>query len=160
MRIGDAVLEAWSSGCEIVRLRTAVGLLVGFGLVPTQSFAADGWGGSVAVTSDYYVRGISRMSNHAALQLDFHYSDPNGFVAGVFASNSQIDPRWPMDVELSGFLGFVRNIDDAWRARILANHYSYPWNHAGSRYDYDELAPDVSYQACLHFGLGSPPHSP
>jgi uncharacterized protein (TIGR02001 family) len=143
-----------------VRLRTAVVLLVGFGLPATQSFAADEWGGSVAVTSDYYVRGISRTSDHAALQLDFHYANSNGFVAGVFASNSQIDRKWPMDVELSGFLGFVWNIDDAWRARILANHYAYPWNHAGSHYNYDELDLDVSYQGWLHFGLGYSPNSP
>jgi uncharacterized protein (TIGR02001 family) len=143
-----------------VRLRAAVALLVGFGLVATQAFAADEWGGSVAVTSDYYVRGISRMSAHPALQLDLHYSNPNGFVAGVFASNSQVDPRWRMDVELSGFLGFVWTIDDAWRARILANHYAYPWNHAGSHYNYDELDLDVSYQGWLHFGLGYSPNSP
>jgi uncharacterized protein (TIGR02001 family) len=143
-----------------VRVRAAAALLVGLGPLAAQSLAADEWGGSVAVTSDYYVRGISRISDHAALQLDFHYSNPNGFVAGVFASNSQIDRRWAMDVELSGFVGFVWNIDDAWRARILANHYAYPWNHAGSHYDYDELDLDVSYQGWLHFGLGYSPNSP
>ena len=143
-----------------MRLRTAVALLVGFGLPATRSFAADEWGGSVAVTSDYYVRGISRTSDHAALQLDFHYANSNGFVAGVFASNSQIDRKWPMDVELSGFLGFVWNIDDAWHTRILANHYAYPWNHAGSRYNYDELDLDLSYQSWLHFDLGYSPNSP
>src|SRR5258708_17835519 len=119
----------------------------------SQSFAADQWGGSVAVTSDYYVRGISRMSNHAALQLDLHYSNPSGFVAGVFASNSQIDRSEPMDAELSGFLGFVWNIGDASRARILANPYAYPWNNACSRYDHVVLYLDVSYQGWRHLGL-------
>jgi len=143
-----------------VRRRAVLALLIGFGLIATRSFAADAWGGSAAVTSDYYVRGISRTSDHAALQLDFHYSNSNGFVAGVFASNSQIDRKWPMDVELSGFLGFVWNIDDAWHTRILANHYAYPWNHAGSRYNYDELDLDLSYQGWLHLGLGYSPNSP
>jgi uncharacterized protein (TIGR02001 family) len=143
-----------------VRLRAAVALLVGTGLIASRAFAADEWGGSVAATSDYLVRGISRTSNRAALQLDVHYSNANGFMAGVFASNSRIDERWPMDVELSGFIGFVWTIDDAWRARLLANHYAYPWNHEGSRYNYDELDLDVAYRGWLHVDLGYSPNSP
>jgi uncharacterized protein (TIGR02001 family) len=156
----DAMLEACFDGCEIVRLRAAVALLVGFGFVSTQTRAADEWGGSVALASDYFVRGISRTSNNAALQLDLHYSNPNGFVAGAFASNTQIDRSQPKDAELSGFLGFVWNIDEAWRSRILASHYAYPWNRAGSHYNYDELDLDISYQGWLHFDLGFSPNSP
>jgi uncharacterized protein (TIGR02001 family) len=135
-------------------------MLVGFGCVSTQARAADTWGGSVALTSDYYVRGISRTSDNAALQLDLHYSNPNGFVAGVFASNSKIDRNEPEDVELSGFAGFVWNFDEAWRARVLASLYVYPWNHAGSRYNYTELDLDISYQGWLHFDVGYSPDSP
>ena len=143
-----------------MRLRAAVALFVGFASTSTPSRAADEWGGSAALTSDYYVRGISRTSDQAALQLDFHYSDPNGFLAGVFASNSQIDRREPRDAELSGFVGFTWSLDEAWRARIVASHYAYPWNRAGSHYNYDELDLDVSYQGWLHFGLGYSPNSP
>ena len=75
-------------------------------------------------------------------------------MAGVFASNAQIDSRDPEDVELSGFVGFVWNLDEAWRARVLASHYAYPWNREGSHYNYDELDLDVSYQGWLHFELG------
>jgi uncharacterized protein (TIGR02001 family) len=120
----------------------------------------DGWGGSVELTSDYFVRGISRTSDQAALQLDLHYSNPNGFVAGVFGSNTQIDRRESRDAELSAFVGFVWSLDEAWRARVLASHYAYPWNHAGSHYDYDELDLDISYQGWLHFDLGYSPNSP
>ena len=143
-----------------MRPRAAVAFLVAFGCVSTQSRAADEWGGSAALTSDYFVRGISRTRNNAALQLDFHYSNPNGFVAGVFASNTQIDRSERKDVELSGFLGFVWNIGEPWRARFLATHYAYPWNHAGSHYNYDELDLDISYQGWLHFDLGYSPNSP
>ena len=143
-----------------MHLRAGVALLIGIGCVSTQVRAADEWGGSVALTSDYFLRGISRTSDHAALQLDFHYSNPNGFVAGVFASNAQIDSRAPEDVELSGFVGFVWNLDEAWRARVLASHYAYPWNREGSHYNYDELDLDVSYQGWLHFELGYSPNSP
>jgi uncharacterized protein (TIGR02001 family) len=143
-----------------VRLRAAVALLVSFASTSSPSRAADEWGGSAALTSDYYVRGISRSSDQAALQLDFHYSNPNGFVAGVFASNTQIDRREPRDAELSGFVGFAWSLDEAWRARVLASLYAYPWNHAGSRYNYDELDLDISYQGWLHFDLGYSPNSP
>jgi len=142
-----------------VRL-AAVALFVGFASASAPSRAADEWGGSAALTSDYYVRGISRTSDQAALQLDLHYSNPNGFVAGVFASNSQIDRTESRDVELSAFVGFAWSFDEAWRARVLASHYAYPWNHAGSRYNYDELDLDLSYQSWLHFDLGYSPNSP
>jgi uncharacterized protein (TIGR02001 family) len=135
-------------------------MLVGFGCVSTQTRAADDWGGSVALTSDYYVRGISRTSDNAALQLDLHYSNVNGFVAGVFASNSKIDNNQPEDAELSGFAGFVWNLDEAWRARLLGSLYVYPWNHAGSHYNYAELDLDISYQGWLHFDVGYSPDSP
>src|ERR1700744_126536 len=89
MRFANAVLEAQSGGCDLVRLRAGFALLVGCCL-GTPTPAADDWGGSAAVTSDYFVRGISRTSDHAALQLDVHYTNPNGFLAGIFASNTQI----------------------------------------------------------------------
>jgi uncharacterized protein (TIGR02001 family) len=63
-------------------------------------------------------------------------------------------------VELSAFVGFVWNIDEAWRARVLASHYAYPWNRMGSHYDYDELDLDISYQGWLHFDVGYSPNSP
>ena len=143
-----------------MRLRAAVAILVGFGCVSTQTRAADDWGGSVALTSDYFVRGITRTDNNPALQLDFHYSNPDGFLAGVFASNTQIDRNEPKDAELSGFVGFAWNLDEAWRARVLGSLYVYPWNHAGSHYDYAELDLDVSYRGWLHFDVGYSPDSP
>jgi uncharacterized protein (TIGR02001 family) len=154
------VLPAQSGGCEIVRLRAAAALLAGIAFVSSQTCAADEWGGSAAVSSDYFVRGISRTSNHSALQFDLHYTSPNGLVAGAFASNTQIDPSEPRDVELSGFVGYVWNMGEAWRGRVLASHYAYPWNRAGSHYNYDELDLDISYRGWLHFSGGYSPNSP
>jgi uncharacterized protein (TIGR02001 family) len=141
----------------IARLAT---LLVGVILASTKSMAANEWGGSLDLTSDYFVRGISRSSDHAALQLDVHYSNPNGFLAGVFASNTQVDSRESRDVELSGFIGYALNVSDDWHARVLASHYAYPWNQAGAHYNYDELDFDLGYQDWLHFGLSYSPNSP
>jgi uncharacterized protein (TIGR02001 family) len=160
MRSFNAVLEAQSGGCEVVRLRAGAACLIGFAFASTQAFASDEWAGSAALTSDYFVRGISRTSNHGALQLDLHYANSNGFLAGVFASNTEIDPGEPKDAELSGFIGFGWSLTDSWRARLLASHYAYPWNRAGSHYNYDEFDLDVSYEGWLHMSVGYSPNSP
>jgi uncharacterized protein (TIGR02001 family) len=160
MRFSHAVLEARSGGCKIVRLRAAAAFLAGVVFASSQACAADEWGGSAALSSDYFVRGISRTSNDPALQLDLHYANQNGFLAGAFASNTRIDSGEPRDVELSGFVGYVRNMGESWSARVLASHYAYPWNRAGSHYNYDELDLDVSYQGWLHFSAGYSPNSP
>jgi uncharacterized protein (TIGR02001 family) len=122
--------------------------------------AANEWGGSVALTSDYYVRGISRTSDNPALQLDLHFSTQSGFLAGAFASNSQIDRSERRDAELSGFIGYARNLSDEWQGKIIASHYAYPWNRAGSHYNYDELDFDLAYQGWLRFSAGYSPNSP
>jgi uncharacterized protein (TIGR02001 family) len=138
----------------------AAAWLVGITLAATQAMAANEWGGSVALSSDYYVRGISRTSDQSALQLDVHYVSQSGFLAGAFASNTQIDPGEPRDVELSGFIGYSHNLSDEWRGKIMASHYAYPWNRRGSRYNYDELDFDLAYQGWLHFDVGYSPNSP
>ena len=122
--------------------------------------AADVWGGSLAVTSDYIVRGISRSDAQAALQLDLHYLNANGFVAGIFASKARIDPEQPSDAELNAFVGFAWTAGSDWHGKILASHYAYPWNRAGSGYDYDELDVDLTYQEWLGVNLVYSPNEP
>jgi uncharacterized protein (TIGR02001 family) len=159
-RFSNALREARCGGFEIVRLVAhAAALLVGITLASTESQAANEWGGSVAMTSDYLVRGVSRSSDHAALQLDLHYSTPSGFLAGAFASSTEIDSGVSRDVEISGFIGYAWNTDD-WHGKILATHYAYPWNQAGPHYNYDELDFDLTYQDWLHFSLGYSPNWP
>lgn len=157
--IHNAVREAQFGGCEIVRLRaTAVALLLGTAFA-TQTEAAEQWAGSAAVTSDYFVRGISRTSDHAALQLEFHYVNPTGVFAGLFASNSRFDSHDREDAELSAYIGYAWNVSDQWRGKLIASHYAYPWNQAGSSYNYDELDFDLSFQGWLHFIVGYSPNS-
>jgi len=124
------------------------------------SFAADVWGGSLSVTSDYFVRGISRSADRAALQLDLHFVSSSGFVAGLFASNADVDPDLPSDVELDAFLGFAWSAGNDWRGRILASHYAYPWNKLGSSYDYDELNLELGFQDWLGVAVTYSPNAP
>jgi uncharacterized protein (TIGR02001 family) len=150
-----------TGGCEIVRLLAGgIALLAGALIGSAQCSAEDVWGGSLALTSDYFVRGISRTNDQAALQADVHYSTSSGFVAGVFASNAQIDPHEPRDVELSGFAGYAWNLADDWRGKVLASYYAYPWNQDGAAYNYADLEFDLAYQGWLQISLEYSPDAP
>jgi uncharacterized protein (TIGR02001 family) len=144
--LGGSLLSAWLLSALLLYARTG--------------FAADSWGGSVSASSDYLVRGISRTDDHAALQFDFHYANTSGLIAGLFASNSQMYPGESEDVELSPFIGFAWTVSDDWRTQVLAAHYSYPWNRAGSRYDYDEMDFEAEYKGWLNAGFTYSPNMP
>jgi uncharacterized protein (TIGR02001 family) len=155
------VLDRGSGGCDLVRLLTGALLLsLSLAVGAARCAAADTWGGSLDLSSDYFVRGISRTDDRAALQLDLHYLNSSGFIAGLFASNTQIDPYAPRDAELEAYLGYGWNAGSDWHGRILASHYAYPWNQAGSGYDYDEVDVDVAFQNWLDIALTYSPNSP
>jgi uncharacterized protein (TIGR02001 family) len=118
---------------------------------------AQGFGGSLDVTSDYLVRGISRSDDHSALQLALHYLDPSGFVADFFASNTQSDPDARRDAELSAFVGYDWPEGRDWQGKILVGEYRYPWNQAGSFYNYDEITIETRYRDWLRVDLGYSP---
>jgi uncharacterized protein (TIGR02001 family) len=149
-----------NDGEKISRRAHGIALLVCFVFASAPCAAADVWGGSLALTSDYFVRGISRSNDQATPQLDLHYSNSAGFLAGVFASNTQINSREPRNAELSAFVGFAWNVGEEWRTKILANHYAYPWSMAGAEYNYDELDLDIAYQGWLHLAFGYSPNAP
>jgi len=107
-----------------------------------MAVGAEPLGGSLDLTSDYFVRGISRSDDDPALQLDVHYLASSGLLAGMFASNTQIDPHERRDVELSPFLGYLAPLGPDWQVKLIASRYLFPWNAAGSSYDYDELDAD------------------
>jgi len=141
-------------------LAGAVVLSLGLLIEPPRCMGADRWGGSLGVTSDYIVRGISRSDAQPAPQFDLHYLNSSGFIAGMFASRTRIDPDQPSDVELSSFVGFAWPAGSDWHGKILASHYAYPWNRVGSGYDYDELDLDLTYQEWLGVNLVYSPNTP
>jgi uncharacterized protein (TIGR02001 family) len=150
-----------SGDCRTTAPRAACVALLGVFLFATEpGAAADVWGGSLAVTSDYFMRGISRSNDQATPQLDLHYSNSAGFLAGVFVSNTQINSYQPRNVELSAFIGFAWSAGEDWRTKILVSHYAYPWSNAGTQYNYDELDVDLAYQGWLHLSVGYSPNSP
>jgi uncharacterized protein (TIGR02001 family) len=140
----------------------AVVLAVGLGLATgmARCYAAGAWGGSLDLTSDYFVQGITRTNDLEALQLDLHYIDRSGLLVGAFVSNTQVNPYQRRDVELNGYAGFAWSGNGDWHGRILGSYYAYPWNAEGSRYNYAELDADLGYQSWLDIGLAYSPDFP
>jgi len=115
------------------------------------SWSEDGFGGSVDATSDYVFRGISLSHGEPSLQADFHYSTPRGFSAGVWASSVELNSRDGRTVEFDAYVGFRRPLSLDWTAKFNFVHYAYPFNAAGSDYDYNELAGSLSFRDILSF---------
>ncbi|HEX4209666.1 MAG TPA: TorF family putative porin [Candidatus Binataceae bacterium] len=158
MKCLKAVLGTGSNAMHLCSSVLTLGLGLATGGV--RCYGADGWGGSLALTSDYFVKGITRSNDLEALQLDLHYVDNAGLVAGAFASNTQIDPYGRRDVELNGYAGFAWAGTGDWHGRIFGSYYAYPWNAEGSRYNYEEVDLDLGYQSWLDIGLSYSPGYP
>ncbi|HMA00626.1 MAG TPA: TorF family putative porin [Steroidobacteraceae bacterium] len=141
--------------CKRIAAPLAIALLI-----PGALPAAEIWGGSLAATSDYLVRGISRSNQHAALQADVHVASDSGFIGGVFASNVQFDSGDPRSAEVSAFAGFSPRLSGPWRTRVLASYYGYLWNDSGSQYNYAELAIEAAYDDWLGFDVVYSPDAP
>jgi uncharacterized protein (TIGR02001 family) len=140
----------------------AISIVLSAGLAVRTAHCAEGdlWGGSVGVTSDYLVRGLSRSNHQGALQIDLHYLDASGFVAGLFASNAQVNSRRPNSVEVDAFVGYAWSSGRDWQGRALLSHYAYPWSKSDSSYDYNELNLDLSFREWLDVRFTYSPDAP
>lgn len=155
-----ATLDGGVGGRLKIHLLALTAVAAGAVAEPPHCVGADVWGGSVDLTSDYLVRGISRSDGRAAVQADYHYLSTSGFVAGAFASTAKIDRNDRTDVELTAFLGFAWSAADEWHGKALVSHYAYPWNQHGAHYDYDELDVGATYQDWLDVSVVYSPDFP
>jgi len=126
--------------------------------LPAVARADNIWGGSIGVSSDYFVRGVSRSAHEGALQGDVHFATNAGFIGGLFVSTTKFQSDDSRDVELDPFVGFAWTAGP-WRNRMTVAHYTYPWNSAGSGYDYDELSVDLTYRGWLNFNAMVSPNA-
>jgi uncharacterized protein (TIGR02001 family) len=128
--------------------------------LPTAAHAVDSWGGSLDVTSDYLVRGLSRSNHDAALQADMHVASDSGLIGGVFASSVKVVSGAPLSAELSAFLGYAWQAGSAWRLKALASYYAYAGGGSGSQYNYAEIAFETAYDDWLDLELVYSPDQP
>lgn len=117
-------------------------------LEPSGAFGAD-WNGSLTVTSDYVVRGITRSDGDPSLMADVHYRFGDGWLAGLSAGTARIASGGPISAELVPYAGYGRALGDQWRARITASHYEYPGSDYQDQYRYDELTLGVGWRKYL-----------
>lgn len=107
-----------------------------------QAVASDNTGtfsANVALTTDYYFRGISQTNNDGAIQGGFDWSHEGGVYAGVWASNVAFGST---NIEFDTYLGFANEVngigyDLGW--------IRYNYNDTDSGSDPDEFYVSLSY---------------
>lgn len=137
-----------------------LGALVG-ALAPAVGIAAGAWSASVDVTSEYFVRGISRSNGDPALQADLRGDARSGLMLGLSVSSVQIAPMQPRNVEASGFAGYSFNPFGRWQASVALSHYDYLQNQSGAaHYDYNEISLDLAPRPWLALNARYSPNTP
>lgn len=120
-------------------------LLAAFVMGGASMAVRAGPGGSLAVTSDYVLRGVSQSDGEAVLQGDVHWNFPIGWSAGVWASKVHIAPRRAL-TEFATYLQWQRTISADFDLSAAATHYSYPHDPRPVGYDYDELSLSLAWR--------------
>jgi uncharacterized protein (TIGR02001 family) len=128
-------------------------------LVPV-GFAGDRWGGSVALTTDYLLRGISQSNGAAAIQGDLHYRTPKGWFVGVWSSTVDVDEADGTTAELNLYAGHAWQPADDWSISVTVGRYAYPWNTRSQLYEYDELKALAAYRDLVFASFSLSPDTP
>jgi len=127
--------------------RLRVACLLAMAAIPCAARAADGsWSGSLALTSDYVMRGISQSYGKLAYQGGLAYRGRAGWYAGTWASTIEPFPYGKHSVELDGFAGYGWQMGQHWNARTTYTRYAYVFDKRRVSYDYDELALSLGYE--------------
>lgn len=106
--------------------------------------AAD-WGGTLAATSDYVFRGISRTDHGASAQAGLHVRSAERWFASVWASSLAPSPGSLGRVELNLNAGRGWDLSDDWAASAGWVRYLYPDATDRGRFDWDELSASLIY---------------
>lgn len=106
---------------------------------------AEGWGGSVAVATDYIYRGISQTDQRPALQAGVQFQSLSGWTAGAWGSSVDFQNGSGTAYELDLHAGYAWALSPDWSARVGYVHYGY-LNDGDSGYDYDEVTLALSFQ--------------
>jgi uncharacterized protein (TIGR02001 family) len=114
-------------------------------LAAAPAAAADAWGGSVAITTDYIYRGISQTDEQPAAQGGVQFQSPAGWNAGVWGSSVEFQNGSGISYELDLHTGYAWGLSPDWSAQLGYVHYAY-LNDGDAGYDYDELTAAISFQ--------------
>jgi uncharacterized protein (TIGR02001 family) len=104
-----------------------------------------GPGGSLAITSDYVLRGISQSDGSPVLQGDVHWTLPSGWSTGLWGSQLRFKPRAATS-ELGAYLQWQGTVSGDFDAGAACTHYAYLNDPRPVSYDYDELAVSLAWR--------------
>ena len=125
--------------------------------------AGDRIGGSVGVTSDYRLDGLSLSGGKAAVQAELHLqarTENNGaWFGGLWASTVRLSGQFASSVQLEGFLGRQWALDPDWHSTLTVAHYAHPWDRLLKHYDYDELSAELSFRDRLKLTAAYSPNT-
>ena len=113
-------------------------------------------GGSIDLTSDYVLRGVSQSNGEAAVQGDAHWDFPAGWSAGVWASQVELAPQsdtWEFD----GYLQWHGAINSDLDLGASATHYTYPNDPRPVNYNYDELSISIMWRDQIRLAVSWTP---
>jgi uncharacterized protein (TIGR02001 family) len=104
-----------------------------------------GPGGSLDITSDYVLRGISQSDGQPVLQGDVHWTFPSGWSSGLWGSQLRFKPRAATS-ELGAYLQWQGTVSGDFDLGAAYTHYAYPNDPRPVSYDYDELAVSLAWR--------------
>lgn len=136
------------SMCALKRLVWAAGWLAGFAAGPGVATGAVP-GGSIAVTSDYVLRGVSQSDGRPALQGEAHWSFAPGWSSGFWASQVRLAPAHE-SAEIGSYLQWRGALSEDFDLSASAAHYSYANDPRPIRYSYNELGVSLSWRDQLY----------
>jgi uncharacterized protein (TIGR02001 family) len=132
-------------------------------LLPPATGLAEGWQTSLALTSDYILRGVSQTNGDPALQATVAYWHPTGWYGGTWASNVDTARRYyspaGTQTELNLFIGYGRRLETDWVIDLKAVRYLYLDDPAPVGYDYTEFSVGVAWREHLYASLSVSPDS-
>ncbi len=147
-----------------VRYRPLVpALLAVVVLLRPEAALAERWQTTLALTSDYILRGISQTNGDPALQATVAYWHPTGGYGGVWVSNVDTARRYyspaGTQAELNLFAGYGRRLGTDWVVDLKVVRYLYLKDPAPVGYDYTEYVAGVAWRERFYASVSVSPDS-
>jgi len=113
--------------------------------------------GSLTLSSDHLLRGVSRSSHDPALSAQVQGQSPDGWLASLWASTSRVRALDSTSVEMAATLGYALPLNEDWTAVGSYSHYESPWGFRPGFYRYDEFTVDLHWRESWLFSASYSP---
>jgi uncharacterized protein (TIGR02001 family) len=121
--------------------------------------AAENWDGSVAITSDYLLRGVSQSAGNPAAQIEARVHSQSGWQAGVLISTNELNPVDGTTAEVDASVGYAWQMRSDWSTNLRLTHYASPWSKHSGLYEYDEVIINAAYRDIAYVAAAWSPNT-